>query len=43
MKGLSAAGVEVESEGSGRVQTASQECLSLSACGLLGCDAAGER
>lgn len=36
MKGLSAAGVEVESEGSSRVQPASQECLSLSACGRSG-------
>lgn len=42
MKGLSAAGVEVESEWSGRVQAASQECLSLSACGRSGCGAAGE-
>lgn len=41
-KGLSAAGVEVESEGSSRVQAASEECLSLSACGRSGCGAAGE-
>lgn len=31
VKGLSAAGVGVESEGSSRVHTASQECLCLSA------------
>lgn len=37
VKGLSAAGVEVESEGSTRVQAASEECLSLSACGQSGC------
>lgn len=30
-------------EGSGGVQAASQECLSLSACGRPGCGAAGER
>lgn len=36
VKGLSAAGVGVESEGSSRVQAASQECLCLSACGLSG-------
>lgn len=40
---MSAAGVEVESEGSSRVQAASEECLSLSACGRSGCGAAGER
>lgn len=43
VKGLSAAGVEAQSEGSSRVQTASEECLSLSACGRSGCAAAGER
>lgn len=36
VKGLSAAGVGVESEGSSRVQAASQECLCLSAHGRSG-------
>ena len=30
-------------KGSSRVQAASEECLSLSACGRSGCGAAGER
>lgn len=41
VKGLSAAGVGVESEGSSRVQAASQECLSECAR-TVGCGAAGE-
>lgn len=43
MKSVRAAGVAAESEGSNRVQAASQECLSLSACGWSWYGAAAER